>query len=211
MSLLCALFAMSMPALAAYDDEEGGGSAVVIQNRRFQMQHEFTLEAGLLPLDAFFKGVTVTGRYTLHFGDFHAWEIVGAGYAFNIGTGLTEQLRDNFGVTPERLPALQLLLESDYVMRPVYGKVALFNRQIIYGEVFFSTGLTVSYWNDASWRPGPNLGVGARVFVVDWLSVRFDARHAAVFTGIPVVDAQWKMDQVLYVGAGVSINLGGGA
>jgi outer membrane beta-barrel protein len=207
---LLLILTTALPAMAAYDDEEGGGSAVVIQNRRFRMQHEFTLEAGLLPLDAFFKGVTATARYTLHFGDFHAWEIAAGTYSFNFDTGLTDQLRNNFGVTPQRLPALQLMIESDYVMRPVYGKYALFNRAIIYSEVFVAAGITVSYWNDNSFRPGPNLGLGARVFVTEWLSFRLDVRHAVVFNGIPVVSTNWAMDQVFYAGIGASIGLGGG-
>lgn len=203
-----AFTAWALPAAAQYDDEQAGGSAVVIQNRKFKMAHEFTLEGGTFPLDAFFKGATVTGRYTLHFDDFHAWEIAAGTYSFNIDTGLKQQLQDNFGVEPEALPSLLLTVDSNYVMKPFYGKLALFNRTLLYAELFLLGGVTVSYWEDGSFRPGPDVGAGLRFFVAEWLSVRTDIRHAVVFNGIPLADPNATIDGVLYLGVGVSFNVG---
>lgn len=202
------LLGLSSPAYAQYDDEVGGGSAVVIQNRKFKMAHEFTLQAGVQPLDAFAKGITASGRYTLHFDDFSAWEIGAGTYSFNIDTGLKQQLQDNFGVQPESLPTLQLTLESNYVMKPFYGKLSLFNQTLLYAELFLVGGLTVTSWSDGSFRPGPDLGVGARFFVTEWMSVRADIRHAVVMNGIPVVDPQATVDGVMYLGLGASFNVG---
>lgn len=138
------------PAFAQYDDEVAGGSAVVIQNRRFKMAHEFTLEGGTVPLDAFVKGVTLSGRYTLHFDDFHAWEIAGGTYSFNIDAGLKQQLIDRFGVQPQSFATLLFTVDSNYVMKPFYGKLALFNRTLLYAELFAVAGVTASYWSDNS-------------------------------------------------------------
>ena len=198
----------AMPGRAQYDDESGGGSAVVIQNRKFKMAHEFTLEGGTLPLDAFVKGVTATGRYTLHFDDFHAWEIAAGTYSLNIDTGLKQQLIDNFSVQPEALPAVQVVLDSNYVMKPFYGKLALFNRTLLYSELFVLGGATVTYWSDGSFRPGPDIGAGIRFFVAEWFSVRADIRHALIFNGIPFVDEQGTIDGILYLGLGASFNVG---
>ncbi|HEY1100834.1 MAG TPA: outer membrane beta-barrel domain-containing protein [Myxococcota bacterium] len=202
------LFGFSSPAFAQYDDEVGGGSAVVIQNRKFKMAHEFTLQLGTQPLDAFAKGVTASGRYTLHFDDFHAWEIGAGTYALNIDTGLKDQLLNVFGVQPESLPTLNLVLESNYVMKPLYGKLALFNQVLLYTELFFVAGLTVSSWSDGSFRPGPDVGVGARFFVSEWFSIRADIRHAVVFGGIPLVDPNSTIDGIMYLGLGASFNVG---
>jgi outer membrane beta-barrel protein len=199
---------LSFPASAQYDDEVGGGSAVVIQNRKFKMAHEFTLQGGVQPLDAFAKGITAGGRYTLHFDDFSAWEIGAGSYSFNIDTGLKQQLNDNFGVQPESLPTLQLTLESNYVMKPLYGKLSLFNQTLLYAELFLVAGLTVTSWSDDSFRPGPDLGVGARFFVTEWMSVRADIRHAVVMDGIPIVDPKATIDGVMYLGLGASFNVG---
>jgi outer membrane beta-barrel protein len=212
MSLRLAVVALLVLASGAvhaeYDDESGGGSAVVIQNRKFKMAHEFTLQGGTLPLDAFVKGITATGRYTLHFDDFSAWEIAAGTYSFNIDTGLKDQLINNFGVQAEALPTLLVLADTNYVMKPFYGKLALFNRTLLYSELFLLGGLTVSYWSDGSFRPGPDFGAGMRFFVAEWLSVRADIRHAVIFNGIPFVDEQATIDGALYLGLGASFNVG---
>jgi outer membrane beta-barrel protein len=201
-------FMVAAPALAQYDDEVGGGSAVVIQNRRFKMAHEFTLEGGTLPLDAFVKGVTLSGRYTLHFDDFSAWEIAGGTYSLNIDAGLKQQLIDRFGVQPQSFATLLLTVDSNYVMKPFYGKLALFNRTLIYAELFGVVGVTASYWSDDSWRPGPDVGVGARFFVTEWFSIRTDLRYAVLFGGVPIVDPKATIDGSLLLAVGASFNVG---
>ncbi len=208
-ALLCVL-ASATAARADYDDEEGGGSAVVIQDREFNLLHEFTLSAGWLPLDAFAKGYTLSGRYTLHFTDFHAWEIAGGMYAFNVDTGLTGALREKFNVQPEKLPQLQVLVDTNYVMTPLYGKFVLFNQMIVYQELSLMAGATVTRWTDGSFRPGPDVGAAIRFFIWDWMSVRVDVRHALVADGIPILDPEANVDGVLQLFAGVSFNIGGG-
>ncbi len=206
--VIAVFLGLSSSAAAQYDDEVGGGNAVVIQNRKFKMAHEFTLQLGVQPLDAFAKGITGTGRYTLHFDDFHAWEIGAGTYALNIDTGLKDQLLNLFGVQPESLPTLQLVLESNYVMKPLYGKLALFNQVLLYAELFVAVGITVTRWSDESFRPGPDVGLGARFFVAEWFSIRADIRHAVVFNGPPLVDPKATIDGVMYLGLGASFNVG---
>jgi outer membrane beta-barrel protein len=195
---------------AEFDDEEGGGSAVVIQDREFNMANEFTLQAGSQPLDAFAKGWTLGGRYTLHFDEFSAWEIVGVTYAFNLDTGLHNRLRDTFNVQEEKLPTLFVVADTNYVMKPFYGKFVFFNDLIVYQELFLNVGATVTYWSDGSFRPGPDVGAAIRFFVWDWLSLRADLRHAVVMNGIPFLDENAQIDHILQLYAGVSFNVGGG-
>ena len=207
-----ALFA-ALPAAAQYDDEEVGGYAVVIQNRKFNMGHEFTLSTGVLPLDAFYKGFTGTFRYTLHFDDFQAWEIAGGTYSFNLETGLREQLRNNFGVQPDAqgLEQLDGFVETNYVLKPIYGKLSLFNRLLIYNELFFNAGLAVAVYRGQEFLflPGPSVGAGIRFFVWDWFSVRFDLRDYVLFNSVPFVDPQSTVENVLSLNAGISFNFGG--
>lgn len=202
------------PALAQYDDEDVGGYAVVIQNRKFNMGHEFTLSAGVLPLDAFYKGLTGTFRYTLHFDDFQAWEIAGGTYSFNLETGLREQLRDNFGVQPDQkgLEQLDGFVETNYVLKPIYGKLSLFNRSLVYSEIFFNLGLAVAVFRgqDFIFLPGPSFGAGIRFFVWDWLSIRLDLRDYVLFNGVPILDPNGAIENVMSLNAGVSFNFGGG-
>ena len=204
----------SAGARAEYDDEEVGGYAVVIQNRKFNMGHEFTLSAGILPLDAFYKGITGTARYTLHFDEFQAWEIAGGTYSFNIETWLRQQLRENFSVQPDEkgLEQLDGFIETNYVLKPIYGKLSLFNHALIYNEIFLVAGFATAVYRgqDFIFLPGPGFGGGIRFFVEDWFSVRFDMRNYVLFNSVPLLDPNSSIENVLSLSAGVSFNFGGG-
>lgn len=211
---LALALSLSPAARAEYDDEEVGGYAVVIQNRQFDMGHEFTLSVGILPLDAFYKGVTGTFRYTLHFDEFQAWEIAGGTYSLNIETGLRQQLRDNFAVQPDAkgLEQLDGFVESNYVLKPIYGKLSLFNRALVYNEIFLVAGFATAIYRgqDLLFLPGPGYGGGIRFFIADWLSLRLDMRHYVLFNSVPIVDPNASIENVLSLAAGISFNFGGG-
>ena len=205
-SVLATLF-VAAPALA-YDDEVGGGHAVVIQNRKFNLGNELTLSAGLLPIDAFYKGVTGTARYTLHLDEFVAWEVGSVTYSFNIPTDLQNQLRDNFAVQPQSFTEITGFAESALVIKPVYGKYAFLNRFLIYGELYFIAGGAVGLLNDFSFVPAPEYGAGMRFFLSKYLSVRADLRHYVFFNGVPVVDPNWRLENQLHLSVGASLTFG---
>lgn len=196
------------PALAAYDDEDVGGYAVVIQQRKFKLAHEFTLSAGVLPMNAYYKGAAGTFSYTLHFDDFQAWEIVGLSYSQNIETGLREEIF-KWRAEPEssEFDALQVLGASNYVLKPAYAKLALFNNTIVYSELFFNFGGGVAKYV-SSWRPGVDYGLGVRFFVIEWFSIRLDMRHYLFLNGIPLVTPNAGLDNVLFFSMGGSFNVG---
>jgi len=172
------------------------------------MAHEFTFAAGLVPLDAFYKGISGGAHYTLHLDEFFAWEMGGGTYSFNLDTGLKQQLEDNFAVRPEDIDQLLVFVDSNIMIKPVYGKYALFNRHLIYTELFFVAGGAVAYYDDASFRPGPDYGAGIRFFVTNWFSVRGDIRHYIFFNGVPVIDPNARIDHVLHLSVGASFNFG---
>ncbi len=211
-TVLCTVLALAAaaPALADNDDTDiKEPTRVVIQNRKYKLGTELTFEAATLPLDPFYKGIAGTARLTFHFNDFNAWEVAGGTYSFNLNSSLTDQLEKNFGVQAAQLPGLQFMVESDYIMKPFYGKFALANRTLLYQEVYLAVGGTASFWTDNSLRYGPNYGGGIRFFLAEWFSLRFDIRHAVVFSKIPFVDKDATLDGVLYLGVGASFNLGG--
>lgn len=182
---------------------------VVIQNRKFRLGNELTLGIATLPIDPFHKGIAGTVRYTFHFNEFHAWEVAGGTYSYNLDSSLTDQLLKNFGVQRAQLPGLLASVESNYVIKPFYGKFALANRNLLYQELYFLGGATLTYWDDGSLRAGPDIGGGVRFFWTEWLSVRFDIRQAVLFSGIPFVDEQLGIDGSLYLGTALSLNVGG--
>jgi hypothetical protein len=55
-------------------------------------------------------------------------------------------------------------------------------------------------------RPGPGYGAGIRFFIFDWLSIRFDMRHYVLLNGLLFIDPNARLENLLYVGGGVSFN-----
>ena len=66
--------------------------SLAVQNRRYTQTHEFSAFVGHLPMDAFTKGVTASGSYTLHFNDLFAWEVAQFFYSFDVDTDLENEL-----------------------------------------------------------------------------------------------------------------------
>lgn len=196
-------------AQAVYDDEDVGGYAVVIQQRRFKLAHEFSMHGGVQPMNAYYKGLAGSFRYTLHFGDFQAWEIIGITYSQNIETDMRQVIFDKWHAEPEssEFDALQILGESNYVLKPTYAKLALFNNTIVYNELFFCVGGAVAKYV-SSWRPGADYGLGMRFFFAEWFSLRLDFRHYVFLNGIPLVTPNAGVDNVLFFTVGGSFNVG---
>ena len=196
-------------AAAAEDTDVQEAQRVVIQNRKFKLGLEATFEGATLPLDPFYKGLAATGRLTWHFNDFHAWELVSGTASYNLDSSLTDQLLKNFGIQRAQLPGLNAMIESDYILKPFYGKFALANRTLLYQEVYLAAGATVSLWSDNTIRFGPNVGGGLRFFSSEWFSTRFDIRYAVVGQETPFLDKDATIDGVLYLGIGACFSVGG--
>jgi outer membrane beta-barrel protein len=216
MRFILVLVALAIASTSAYADDDSDikeQQRVVIQNRKFKLGTEVAFEGATLPLDPFNKGLGGTARLTFHFNDFNAWEVISATGAYNLNSDLANQLEKNFGIQAQQLPGLILMLESDYIVKPFYGKFALANRTLLYQEVYLAVGATASYWTDPNplrqIRYGPNVGGGLRFFVADWLSWRFDLRYAAVASEIPFLIKNATLDGVLYLGTGLAFNIGG--
>lgn len=161
----------------AEDDEYGqGGQLFAIQNRKHLVSHEFTLGVGTVPLDAFYKGLTGSFGYTYHFSDLWAWEVVQGTYSFNIDTDLKDQLLTDWGVEPTDFPELLYFVGSNVVFKPVYGKAALLNDGLIYGELFFTAGANVAEYENGGFFVGGNIGAGLRVYLSQYFAVRFEIR-----------------------------------
>ena len=156
-----------------------------IQERPYRLGHEFTLGLGVLPLDAFYVGVTATASYTYHFSDFWAWEIAGGSYSLNFDTGLTSTLFDKYGVVPVRGGGerIKTFATTSVVVKPLFGKLSIFNDDIIYSETFFVGGLGPMLKGEF-WRPTLDLGVGFRFWTSGVLSWRLDIRDYLIFSSI---------------------------
>lgn len=182
------------PALASAQEElENPGTVTAVQERTFRMSNELALGVGVLPLDAFYKGITGQVSYTYHFTDHFAWQVGRFAYSYNVNTPLRAQLERDFQVLPTAFEQVNWMAGSDLVWSPFYGKMAFLNRSVTHFEVFLLGGISVlnlklatsagtssSPGSTFPFRPAANVGVGVRVFSTRFISFRFDVTDNVV-------------------------------
>lgn len=181
---LTLLGAATATAGDALDEEQVATYAV--QSRLFRLGGELNAAAGILPMNAFQKGLTVGGSFTYHFSNAWAWEVInGAWVGKQLDTGLKTELLENFQVQPTDIAAIDLLLSSSFVFKPFYGKLAFYNRRLVHLELSVVLGATYArYTNPQTWLPGPNAGVIFRFYLGPHTSVRLDVRDHVLFNGL---------------------------
>ncbi len=182
--LVLLLIMTAMPSLA--DDAL---PSLAVQNRKYTERHEFTAAFGTLPLDAFTKGITFSGGYTLHFNDVWAWEVGQFFYSLPSDTDLESELRA-FDIKPTPFERAEQFVTSNIVFKPLYWKGAWLNDSLTYGEFFMVAGGGYG-WLTRTARPAVDAGVGARVYVNSFTSVRVDVRHLSFFNDADVQNELW--------------------
>ena len=180
-TILSALFIFSVAtagfSVSAAESESKDLSTLAVQNRLYSIRHEFTGWVGTLPLDAFKKGLTFTGAYTLHFNDVVAWEVGQFTYSYVIETKLNDDL-ENLTQPATHTPFewVKYYGTSSFLFKPIYMKMAVLNSHVVFGELFLLAGggfgkMTITK------RPVANYGGGARVYIGKYFSVRLDVRN----------------------------------
>ena len=204
LALLTLTLASASSAFADDEFDEEQVATYAVQSRLFRLGGELNVAAGFLPINAFNKGLTVGGSFTYHFSNAWAWEIINGSYVYKqLDTGLKTELLENFDVQPTKIAAINLLLSSSLVVKPFYGKLAVFNRRVIHAEVSIPFGLTLGrYTNPQSYLPGPNVGVIVRVFMSPHSSLRIDVRDNILFN-------HWAYRNELHVSLGLAFAWGG--
>jgi len=107
---------------------------------------------------------------------------------------LTDQ-EELVGLQYNRTPTLNQYLYGgalNFGYVPVYGKFALFNRGIMHWEIWASAGVGLTVTQTIPRNPAnnfqsfknndltPNVGIGSRFFLFDWLTVNFALRDYIV-------------------------------
>jgi len=190
-------------ALAQETEPDEGYQSLAVQNRKYSMTHELSIGVGVLPLDAFQKGVTVGGAYTLHIDEQFAWEVAQFSYSFTFDTDLNDDLAA-FDLRPTPFEVVQYYLSSNFVWKPIYFKGSVMNDSLVFGELMFVLGAGYGWFTRSS-RPLVNYGFGMRFFGSEIFSVRVDARHLMFIS----IDTETGADlhHELWINLGVSISL----
>ena len=181
---------------------EARDATAVLQNRKYEDGNELTLLVGALPVDAFYKGLTVTAGYTHHFSDAWAWEVVNATHSFNFDTNLKKEV---LRFREASFPEIQWIAASHLVWKPLYGKEAIFNTSVVHLEAYLQAGPAAVLRSDQTsrLRPGGDLGVGVRLWLDTWVSWRLDLRELAYVAG--------SVETAFLIQTGLAFELGGGA
>ncbi len=200
-ALALALAAVATPVRA--EDFDEGGRLYAVQNRKHVVAHGFDLALGVMPMDAFYKGFTAAFGYTYHFDDLFAWEIVRGGYSLALDTNLRDDLQSNFGVQPTEFPELRIFGRSNLVLKPLYGKLVLFNTQLMYIEGFMTIGPAVAEYKNAGVFVGGNLGGGIRIFLSRAFALRFDVTQYLLVDPSGLEDVRNE----LHIEVGIGLNI----
>ncbi|MEO1483582.1 MAG: outer membrane beta-barrel domain-containing protein [Myxococcota bacterium] len=183
--------AAQIPGLPAFGDEEQQvleAQDEVIQNRKYDLTNELSVLGGGFFVDPYYKGVTGTLAYTLHLSDFWAWEVVSGTYSFNFDTTLKDEIqrvaRAQGQVVPE-FAEIEWMATSRLVLKPIYGKQAIFNTEVMHVEAFLAAGPAVLSRVDgeASIAIGGDVGGGFRFWISEVVAVRLDIAQLLYFEG----------------------------
>jgi len=170
--------------LAQTEELENPGTIAAVQERQYRMHNELSFGVGVLPIDAFYKGLLVQVAYTYHFSDSFAWQIGRGAYSKNVDTGLRTQLQRDFGVLPTAFDQVEWIVGSDVMWSPFYGKSSFLNRSVSHFEIYVLGGGSIIKLTSAI-RPAANVGLGARLYTAQHLSFRLDITDNVVIVSHP--------------------------
>lgn len=204
--MLALVTAFSVPAFAQLEALENPGAIRAVSNRPYHLLHELNLGIGVLPLDAYSKGLYGQVAYTFHFSEALAWQVGRGAYAYSIDTGLQKRLeRPPFGVAPTAIDSIEYFVGSDLIWKPAVAKVAVFNKWVLHGEAYVIAGGTVMKFTK-SFRPAVNLGIGVRVFASQVASFKLDVSdHLVIPTGL----GNANLVNAMAVTLSLAVNFGG--
>ena len=170
-------------------DSEDDEHISAIQDRIYHRYHELNLSIGYIPDDDFFYLYPVGLSYSFNFNDYLSWEVVRGLFVMNQEKDLKKNLETECGVTPKEFDKPEYMLHSHLVVRPLYGKAALWNTGIINREsYFFLGGGMVNYETEYSYGepdsknvPSLSFGIGTKYFLNEHISLNFEIRDIVNF------------------------------
>lgn len=163
----------SSPKPDAYDLPE----VVVVENRLYQPVSDIGLHIGLLPMDAFYKALSLGVSYNRQISGPWSWEVLNFEGALKQDTSLKDDLINNFSVKPTGiLDHVKNYSTTSAMYTPIYGKNLFFNKKIIHSEIAFLFGAGVINFNSGDNAPLIGTGAQIRFFSSQSFSVKFDSR-----------------------------------
>ncbi len=206
--------------IKAETEEIGPEKLNIIQNRKYELGNELLLQMGVLPGDPYYKGLTGSVGYAIHFTDFFAWEVAQFTYSLNFNAPLQRAVagiaRRGGGDLPA-FPEIQWMVRSHAVLKPIYGKQALFNTTIVHVEAYVQFGPAMLRIQDIkrengvskdTFSFGADVGAGLRFWTNKTVSWRFDFGNV-IYLVPSRTGRGLTVKQAMQLNVGVAFNLRG--
>jgi outer membrane beta-barrel protein len=201
-------FALSFGVTAGAKDS--GEEVFAIQERIFDRDHEVGLVLGYIPDERFQHAFPAGLDYLFNFNENLAWEVGRAQYFFNVDKDLKEDLEKEFGATPEEFDRRKYSIHTSLLLKPSYGKDALWNRRIVNHETFVALGAGIAAYEretstgekSSELAPSLSFGLGRKYFLGPKLCLNLEIRDFVDFK-----DAGVENHVFLGIGLGYRFNL----
>lgn len=202
--LVASLCGGSFSAFAKAEDPYELPAVVAVDNKKFDPVHDFTLLAGFMPLDSFYKAYDFGLSYTYGWKNYLRWEVVNAAITSTTDSGLKKDLIENYNVEPVGiLDSIKSIYTTNLVYTPIYSKNLFMNETIVRGELSFVGGGGVVTFKSGEQGSLYGGGIILRYFCTPAVSVKLDTRlyaHTA---------ANKSSNSVLTINFGLSYSFGG--
>jgi len=195
-------FSSTPPGYAAEPD--GEEKVFAVQNKIFHRYHEIGISAGYIADDDFYNVYPVSLNYTFNYNEHISWEIFNARWNITRDKDIRKDLEEQFGVTPTEFTEPRYYIHSNVILKPFYGKDAVFNRGIINRESYLLGGAgIVSYERkfsdgraDIENALSLSIGWGTKYFLNEKLCLNLEIRDFVNFKSD-------NSENVIYVGIGL--------
>lgn len=155
-----------------------------IQNRIYHRFHELDLSFGYMADEDFFNGFPLGVGYTYHFNDHYGWEVIRGQWMFTNEKDIKRKLEEDFGLTPSVFSEPRFMLHSHFLIKPFYGKEAVWNKSILNRETYFLVGGgVINYEKQYTDRDSESenalsfsLGVGTKFFINQKMCINIELR-----------------------------------
>jgi outer membrane beta-barrel protein len=193
--------AAPVDAPAALDRVKAVPRKTMLKRQRIELTPFFSLSLN----DAYFQHLAAAGSAVFYPHD--AFGIgVGVDWLYaNVKSDSVDAVRQNLTSVPAVFEHPRMFAHVDAYWVPIYGKLSLFDSQIIHFDIYATAGMGVAF---AGGRRPPlaTVGVGHRFVLNDFMALRFEVRDH-LFVDSQLVDNVPRSDIQSYVMflAGVSI------